>query len=227
MAFVTDVFTSNGGVTGLTAGGITASGSDRYLFIAVYAEGGVTVSSIAYGGQTPTAISGATVNPYGDVWQIYGLAAPATGSQIPSVTFSGSSSRCMLYAQLWDDVGSLSTPAVEYVESTSTALIATTSASQTVVDFCVVVEGSMTVDGAQTSRELQNDWSGVFRSFGSSSKTAVGSSTTMTWTPVASCDCFHIAIPFTAAGGGGGPGPNLPLSRKFGPQSFLRTLITQ
>lgn len=209
MAFVDDEFKADGGVSSLTLDtSITISGSNRYLFLAVYAEG-VTVSSISVGAQTPTAISGAVLNPYGsDTWQIYGLVNPTVGTPTPAVTFSGTAPRCFMYAQSWDDVGTLGTPTTLFTEGGATSSMnASSSSGQTVVDFCVAAEGTISPDGTQTSREVQNDFASTFRSFGSSTKASAGASTSLIWTPAGACDIQHIAIPFSAAGGGASAAP--------------------
>lgn len=206
MAFVSDIFKGDGGISSLTCDApITISGSNRYIFVAIYAEG-VTVSSVSTGAQTPTAISGAVLNPYGsDIWQIYGLANPTVGTPTPTVAFSGTATRAFIYAIAWDDVGTLGTPSTLYSDTVATpsSLNATSAASQTVLDFIVASALTITNDGSQALREQRNDFAGVGRSFGSSSKAAIGSTTNMLWTPGDVCDMQHIAIPFSAAGGGG------------------------
>lgn len=207
MAFVSDIFKGDGGVSSLTCDApVTISGSNRYIFVAVYAEG-VTISSVSTGAQTPTAISGAVLNPYGsDIWQIYGLVNPTAGTPTPTVTFSGIAPRAFIYASAWDNVGTLGAASTLFSDTIATpsSLNATSAASQTVIDFIIASAPTITNDGSQTLREQQNDFSGVGRSFGSSSKAAIGSTTNMLWTPGDLCDMQHIAIPFSAAGGGGG-----------------------
>lgn len=84
------ILANNFGVTSLTTGAFTISGSNRAAWVGfTLASNSATVSSVSCGGQSCSLVSGAdtsTAVPHRS--RGYGCAAPATGSQTASVTVS-------------------------------------------------------------------------------------------------------------------------------------------
>lgn len=215
IAFNAATSTSNGGVTSLSQSH-TAAGSDRCIIIGVHAEGGVSISSIAYGAQTPTLI-GAHSN--GET-RLYRLVAPSTGSQTVAVNFSGSSSRCAMGILSYTGVDQ-TTPVGSMVEGTTTtdtvSVDATSATGQLVVDFAIFAEATIAVGPDQTARIDLDDFSSVFRSLGMSDQ-AGASTVTMSWTTGSATDGAILAVPLiAAAGSAGGQAPRS--------SAFLRMLM--
>lgn len=205
IAFNAATSTSNGGVTSLSQNH-TAAGSDRCAIIGVYAEGGVSITSIAYGAQTPTLIGAHS----GGASRLYRLVAPNTGAQSVSVNFSGSSGRCALAILSYTGVDQ-TTPVGSLVEgSTSTDTVsvdATSATGQLVVDLAVFAQSTIVVGPDQTARIDLDDFSGTFRSLGMSEQ-AGASTVTMSWTTGASAAGSILAVPLiSAAGSAGGQAP--------------------
>lgn len=190
--FVADLFLGNGGVTSLSSS--FDAGAANYLRIYIIAEGGVTVSSVSFGAQTPTLISSSGNL---DIAGVYQLVSPAAGSQTITVNFSGSSSRCAFYVVSRSGVNT-STPsgtAATATNNSGTATVSVSSAIGELVEGIVhVAEASVTSDGAQTERENQANWQSVFRSFSGVEK-AGGTSVSLTWTPASATDWYIVAIP--------------------------------
>ncbi len=203
MAFVADSFVANGSVTSLTGPAVTVSGSNRIALLGVYCEGGVTVSSIALGAHTPTFITGSSpFNPYGDFFGVYQVLNPTAGSPVPSVTFSGTSSRCCLYTLTEDGITAIGTPSTNWVDGTDLQIDATSTSGQRMIAMVAVGQGTLTMAGTgQTSLELQQDFASVNRSFAAASKTAAGATTNFAYTN-GTTDGYIVAIPLTVAAGG-------------------------
>lgn len=200
--FVADLFVGNGGVNQLT--GSFDAGAANYLRIYVIAEGGVSVSSISFGAQTPTLITGSGNN---DILGCYELLSPAAGSQTITVNLSGSSARCAFYAVSRSGVNTgtpSGTPGTGSGTSTTASATASSAVGQLVEGIVHVAEASVTSDAAQTERENQPDWLSVFRSFSAAEK-AGAASVTLTWTPPSSTDWFTLAIPILPAAGAASP----------------------
>lgn len=196
--------THNGGVTGLSTSH-TSSGSNRGVLIGIHAEGGVTISSLTYGAQTPTLVD-STANGVG---HMYFLAAPATGGQTVSVTFSGSSSRCAMGIVSYNgSTGALSVagfenPAEDEFGPNASATISSAT-GQLVVDMATCVGTVWAAGAGQTERVSLDDFSGTFRSFGMSEE-AGASSVTMSWTGTGAEFCNIIAVALQEAAGGVSP----------------------
>lgn len=203
MPFVADSGEFTGAVTSLSCD-ITATGSNRYALVFVEATGGVTVTSLTYGGNSLSAISGADLNTaFAGVFQLYGLANPPTGLQTVSCTLSGNSARAALYVQVWDGVQSVGNGNATNGEVASSTLSITTSAGDEAVDFCVAVTDGISMAGTgQTNREERDNFGDTFFSFGSASKTATTTSTDLVWDPASSTDVFHVGCRITPVSSG-------------------------
>lgn len=198
MAIVFDAAASDGGSGGsqLTVAH-TSMGSDRYALIGVWAEGGVSISSISYGAQTPSLLHAHSV---GAGW-LYGLAAPNTGGQTVTVNLSGTSARCFMGILSYTGVASAGTPVENEVAGGSPLTVDVSSAAgQMVVDFAVYAIDAMTFGAGQTPRIEIDDIESTFRCLGMSEE-AGAATTTMSWTS-AGADGWIIAVPLLAAGGG-------------------------
>lgn len=201
----------------------TATGSDRFVLIGISAGGGAAINAISYGAQTPTLI--ATIGPI----HLYRLTAPNTGAQTVSVTLSGVADYVLGVLSFTGVHQTTPIGTSDSQTNSELASIAATVVSETngmVADIAYMVNDAMAADGAQTERVAVDSIEGGFGSAGMSTK-AGAASATMTWTaPATFGDNYIIAVPISpSGGGGGGPGPNVPLARRFGPQSFQRTLV--
>lgn len=199
MAIVFDAAASDTGSGGnqLTTSH-TSTGSDRYVLIGVWAEGGVSISSISYGAQTPSLLHAHSV---GAGW-LYGLSAPNTGGQTVTVNLSGTSTRAAMGIVSYTGVSGAGTAVESEVSGGSPLTVNVSSAAgQMVVDFAVFALDAMTVGAGQTSRVELDDFESTFRSLGMSDEPGA-STTTMSWTS-AGADGWTIAVPLTAAAGGG------------------------
>lgn len=201
MAIVFDAAASDTGSGGsqLTVAH-TSTGSDRYVLIGVWAEGGVSISSIAYGAQTPSLLHAHSV---GAGW-LYGLAAPNTGGQTVTVNLSGTSTRAAMGIVSYTGVSSAGTPVEGEVAGGSPLTVNVSSAAgQMVVDFAVYALDAMTVGAGQTSRVEIDDFESTFRCLGMSEE-AGAATTTMSWTS-AGADGWTIAVSLTEAAGAATP----------------------
>lgn len=202
--FVADLFEGNGGVSSLSNS--FNAGAANYLRIWVIAEGGVSVTSISFGAQTPTFITGSGV---GDVIGCYELLSPNSGAQTITVNFNGTSGRCAFYAVSRSGVNTSTpsgTPGTNSGTSTAASATASSAVGELVEGIVHVAEATVTSDGGQTENENQADWISVFRSFSAAEK-AGAASVTLNWTPPSSTDWFAVAIPVLPAAGGGGSTP--------------------
>jgi hypothetical protein len=198
-AFVADLFEGTGGVSSMSQA--FNPGTSNYLRIYVFATQGVSVTSISFGAQTPTLISGSA---NGDILGVYQLVNPTQSSQTITVNLSGTSARCCFYAVSRSGVNT-STPsgtAVTATDETATSAVTVSSAvGQLVEGFtCVATLLGVTNDGAQTVLENQTDWASTAISSSAAEK-AGASSVTLTWTHE-SGTWFAVAIPILAAEGG-------------------------
>lgn len=200
----------NGGGSSLSVSH-TSSGSNRGVLIGIHAEGGVTISSLTYGAQTPTLVD-STANGIG---HLYFLAAPATGGQTVTATLSGTSARCVMGIVSYNgSVGALSVagfenPAEDEFGPNASATISSAT-GQLVVDMATCVGNVWAADtgAGQTERLSLDDYGSTFRCFGMSEK-AGASSVTMSWTGTGAEFTNIIAVALQEAGGGGGSSPVL------------------
>lgn len=189
--FVADLFVGNGGVSSLSSS--FDAGAANYLRIYVIAEGGVSVSSISFGAQTPTLITSSSTT---DILGVYELVSPSAGSQTTTVNFSGASGRCAFYIVSRSGVNT-STPSGTPATNTGTSATASataSSASGELVEGVVHYVGtSVTSDASQTERENQPDWVSTSRTFSAAEK-AGAASVTLQWT-ASSAAWRVVAIP--------------------------------
>jgi hypothetical protein len=198
--FVADLFHADGGVSSLSNS--FDAGAANYLRIWVIAEGGVSVTSISFGAQTPTLIAS---SGNGDILGCYQLLSPTSGSQTITVNLNGTSGRCAFYAESRSGVDTSTpsgTPATATGESTTAAATATSAAGQLVSGIVHVSGSSLTSDGGQTQREISLDWLSAGRSFGAA-ENAGAASTTLTWTMSGTETWYVAAIPILPSAGGG------------------------
>lgn len=201
MAIAFDAASSNGngGVTSISVSH-TAAGSNRAAIIAVIAEGGVTISSVTYGGVACTLLRDHSDSASGV--HMYRILAPNTGAQTVQANFSGSSSRCAIGVVTFTGVDQ-TTPFGTAVDAKTTAsttisVDASSATGEVVVDMAWVVDNNITVGAGQTAHIDQDDIAGVFRSFGMSSE-AGATTTTMSWTHTTNGTNFIIAVPLKPA----------------------------
>lgn len=210
--FVRDGWYPNGGggADPLT-GSFDATGCD-YLRFWVFANN-TAVTSITYGGQSPTLISGATATFPGDPspsLSVYQLVAPTTGTNTCTVDLASAPGRHSLYIIGRTGVHQVTpsgTAVASVVEGATPLTISATSTSGQLVEAGILASGSVaTFDttGGGVERENQLDFNSIGRSFSVAERTTV--SPTFTWTPGVAQDAFMIAIPvLPAAGSSGAP----------------------
>jgi hypothetical protein len=200
--FVADLFHGDGATASMTDS--FNPGAANYLRIWVIAEGGVSLSSISFGAQTPTFITG---SDNGDILGCWELVSPSNSLQTITVNLSGSSGRCAFYAISRSGVNTgtpSGTPGLGSGSSTSASATASSAAGQLVEGIVHVAEATVSSDVGQTERENQPDWVSVFRSFSAAEK-AGAASVTLSWTPPSSTDWFAVAIPILPAAGAASP----------------------
>ncbi len=198
-------FIGNGGVNTLQQLA-DCTGAD-YLRVWVYAEGGVSVTSLVRGAQNPSFITGSSIT---DTWQgAYDQVSPTTGSVMLTVNFSGNATRCLLYWSAWSGVDPSTpsgTPATAAPEGASPLTIATPSGAGDIIEaVCMAVADTLTLDtsGGAVEIEQADDWESVFRSFGAAYEATEDAS--ISWTPSFATDGYLVGIPIIASGGPTGP----------------------
>jgi hypothetical protein len=158
--FVTDLFEApGGGGTSLTTS--FNCGAGNYVRIYVFATNGVSVTSVAYGAQTPTLISSSA---NGDLLGVYHLLSPTTGAQTVTVNLSGNSPRICMWIVSRSGVHTSTpagTPATATAESNAPSVTVTSASGQLVEGFCCIAsagDGVSSGGTGQTERENQTNW---------------------------------------------------------------------
>lgn len=202
-------FPNGGGGADPLTGSFDATGCD-YLRFWVYANN-TAVTSISYGGQSPTLIATATATFPGDPspsLSVYQLVAPVTGSHTCTVDLASAPGRHSLYIIGRTGVHQSTpsgTPVSSVVETTTPLTISATSTSGQLVEAGIIAAGGvLTFDttGGGVERENQLDFNSIARSFSVAERTTT--SPTFTWTPGTAQDAFMIAIPVLPAVASGG-----------------------
>lgn len=199
--FVADLFHGDGATATMTDS--FNAGAANYLRIWVIAEGGVSLTSISFGAQTPTFITGSGNT---DILGCYQLLSPSAGAQTITVNLSGSSARCAFYAISRSGVNSSTpsgTPGTNSGTGTAVSATASSATGELVEGVCHIVGSSVTSGGGQTERENQPDWVSVFRSFSAAEK-AGAASVTLDWT-ISSDGWLAVAIPILPAAASASP----------------------
>lgn len=202
--FVTDAFDFDGGVSSISTP--FDAGAGNYVRIWVFSTNGLAVTSVAYGAQTPTLISGSSD---GDILGCYELLSPASGSQTVTVTLNGTSPRFCVYVVSRSGVNTSTpsgTPATATGESNAPSVTVTSASGQLVEGFCCIAapEGISSAGSGQTERENQTNWGDTAISTSAVEK-AGASSVQLDWTTtnVDNPTWFAVAIPVIPAAGGG------------------------
>lgn len=203
--FVTDLFVPDGGVTSLSQSFDRSTGN--YVRIYVFSTNGVSVTSISYGAQTPTLISGSA---NGDIVGVYELLSPAAGSQTVTVNFDAESPRACMYIVSRSGVHASApsgTPATATAESNAPSVTVTSASGQLVEGFVCISSGADGVASGgtgQTERENQTNW--VDTGISSSAVEKAGaSSVQLDWTTtnIENPIWFVVGIPVIPAASGG------------------------
>lgn len=193
--------TSDSAVTSLSLNH-TATGSNRHALIGIFTNSEVSVTA-TYGGVSCSLV--AVVGEYSEL-RLFGITAPATGSQAVVATFNGESSACAMGVISFTDVDQASPyrdSDSTYLEGTSISRTVDSSGTDLVVDVASGVTDAITADGAQTERVSLDNFEEAFRSLGMSTRAGAGATTTMTWT-AGSTALQQIAVSLVAASSGGG-----------------------
>jgi hypothetical protein len=199
--FVGDLWHADGGVSTLSNSFNVGAGD--YLRVFVIAEGGVSLTSISFGAQTPTFIVGSGVT---DILGAYEVVAPTTGSQVLTANLSGASGRCAFYAVSRSGVNQITpsgTPGTNSGSGTAVSATASSAVGELVEGICHVAQTTVTSAGGQTERENQADWLSAGRSFSAAEK-AGAALVTLDWT-IVTADWFALAIPVIPAAASASP----------------------
>lgn len=206
-----DAVSSNYAETDVLNVNHTASGSNRYAHICVLNDAEPT--AVTYGAAPAALVANA------GRLHVYGLVAPATGSQVVSSDSSiGSTAQIIAvvtYTGVDQSTSRGTTVTNQNSELASIAATATSATGNLIVDCALMVQLTMDSDAAQTDRVyLPEETHQVgFLSFGMS-ESAGDASVSMTWTTSESFgDNAIIAVPLIAASTGGG---SLLLRRRRG-----------
>ena len=207
----------------LETGSLTVSGSNRVLWVHVGSGAGTPVdpTSVKWGGSGGTSLTQISTtldvgsNEKISVWR---LISPAATSSTVYVTWPSAQDERWIIAVAVQDADQTTpngTVATATGTSNTPSVAATSTSGQLVLDFVSFLDtgsDTLTVGAGQT--QLENIAGGAFSSFegsASSTETASGSSTTMSWTisdvSVNGWGIFAFAI--NDASGGGGPAGNI------------------
>lgn len=203
------------GVTTLTTGSFTiTSTADRAALVGLnhIADPG-TISSVSCGGQSGTIISGTTLTVSGATIRLYGVTAPASGSQTASASWTNSVNAAV-HAETASGVdqttpfngGTSVGPA--FASSQNLSVTSTSGDLTATFDYCSAV------DSAQTSNQTQRTTGWACMDTGPGTGT-----TTHTWSHSAT-NMGTVGANFVAAGAGGGAA-SLPPFRVGMPQAIL------
>lgn len=180
-----------GGSNDITFAHDSGSGSNRLLLVGVGWDGSTTVTGVTYNSVSMTKLDGgASGNVKCDV---YGLLAPATGSNTVDVDFSANQSSVGVTAMTLNGVQQVLPSNTNKSTGSGTALstsITTTYTNSWGVDFWSKASafGSVTVDGSQTERSNNST-----KGSSTESKATVGS-LSMDWTATSSSAYSHVVI---------------------------------
>ncbi len=204
---------------------LTCASSSLVVFC-FWANNNPTFGSPTFDGQAPSLI----YNP-GNGFRVYSYRGHASGSRTATVTWTGAQDWgiCAVSVTGWDS----STPIGTSQNTTNDSLTSITTPSITsatdglIVDAVMMINGTITAGGGQTERATAKSIQGSAVSLAMSTKTGAAS-TTMSWSAAETFgDNYIVGVPIIAGGGGGGGSGVLLQTRQFGPQSFMRTLVTQ
>lgn len=205
-------FDAAGNLTGAGAGPFTASfttsGSDRLLVAGVsYYHFLNTVSAITYNSVGMTEIPGSAIDAGDYHIRLYGLAAPTSGSNTFSISFSGTGVYdvgigLVSFAGAHQTV-SFGTPVLASGTDTTPTVSVASSADELVLDTTIINHsGTYSVGAAQTSRWNAITSNGYVKYSGS---TEVGAGpTVMSWSNTSSQPWAMVAVPIKPVAAGGG-----------------------
>lgn len=184
IAFNAASSTSGGGVESLNFNH-SAAGSDRYVLVGLYATNDITAVTVTYGGVSMGAPIATADDGGGGVLRLYGMVAPATGSQAVVASWTNTSFRCAIGAVSYTGVDQ-STPRRDTdanvgIDATTVSITLDSQTNDLVVDFAANGSDVINSDASQTRRITLNNFQEAFSSFGASEKTGGASSTTTTW----------------------------------------------
>lgn len=194
----------NGGVNNV-GGNFDATGAD-YLRIWVYAEGAVSVTSVVFGAQTLTLISGST---FGNWLGCYELVAPAQSIQDARFTLNASSGRLLAYVSAWSGVNqstpSRTPPTGATGNSAAPTITVLGNAGDVAEAVCMMANAAFTFDTSLGGVEIQHadNWVSTFRSL--SAAFDVTEDSPFNWTAGAAANYWAVGIPIIASGGAGAP----------------------
>lgn len=165
--------------------------------VASFVSGGTTVNALTIGGNSATQIGGTTDESRRlEVWYRKGV---STGSNTVAVTMNATADLINTSARSYcgvDQVTPLGTPTVTYDPGNGQPSISVSGASGDMIIDSIVsrIDGALTltVGGGQTQRYNANDDAGVVYIVGESDETAVGASTTMSWTQTGGADTWSM-----------------------------------
>lgn len=203
ITFDTTQGSHTGSASSLSWSHTVATGRGNQILIVVVDTGAASVSSVTYGGQNLSQVSGASASNSGDLLQIWYLLSPPTGANTVVVT-PGSTSYLNGISASYSGVAQTSTFGTAATNSgngttSSTNTVATTKSSQLVIEAIDnSIPASDTATASQTKR-LQPAGGGTAMG----EIAATGSNMTLTWSFGASAGIWvQISVAMNAAVGG-------------------------
>lgn len=205
---------------------LTCASSSLVIFC-FWANNNPTFGSPTFDGQAPSLI----YNP-GNGFRVYSYRGHASGSRTATVTWTGAQDWAIGAVSVtgWDSTTPIGTS--QNTTNDGLALITTPSitsaADGLIVDAVLMIRDDISPGVGQTQRVNAESIQGSQVSLAMSTKTGAAS-TTMSWSVADETfgDNYIVGVPIIAGGGGGGGSGVLLQTRQFGPQSFMRTLVTQ
>lgn len=205
-------FDAAGNLTGTGAGPFTASfttsGSNRLLVAGVsYYHFLNTVSAITYNGVGLTEIPGSALDSGDYHVRLYGLAAPASGSNTFSITFSGTGVYdagigLVSFTGAHQTV-SFGTPVMASGTDTTPTVSVPSAADELVLDTTIINHsGTYAVGAGQTSRWNAISSNGYLK-YSGSTETGAGP-TVMSWSNTTIQPWIIAAVPIKPVAAGGG-----------------------
>lgn len=213
--------------TSITWSHTTGTGTNRFLLVTCAADGG-TVSSVTYNGVALTKGPGVTgmETTRNEIWY---MVNPPSGTF--NVVFSNSANEglvgCSISFTGVDQANPLGTPATSNptVKAANDFLTVTTFPGDMAVDVITLDDTKATVGAGQTVRYNPDPCANGFTAGATSTKAAVGSTTTMSW-DIVDETCAHLVVPVLSAACAGGPVKPTSVSSSTGTSSCSGQIST-
>jgi len=184
------VFDATAEATALSTSGYsfshTCSGSNRYLFVAVYTyidTGTGALPTATYDSVSMTQLATQVYGPYSERITIFGIIAPSTGSNSVAVSVSPSQDEVTCVSTSYTGVHQTTAIGAVDSDTSDSSPVTVTPASTTddlVIDAVCTYDQTLTIGSGQTLRGEHDVSEREYVAI--SSKPGAASTTTMTWT---------------------------------------------